>query len=138
MDIFDLVKEFGPVISDYSRSDAIADGGLVEVDETVRHAARLPLPVVLTRAVHEGCVVWTDDDNDRLDAAEDEAHRLLCVLGMANKAIRQARDTDRVTFGMFRTPRDPDTTSPWVRIEAVLSADDLGQPCITLQMPGED
>jgi hypothetical protein len=51
----DLTSLFGPVISSYSRAQAIADGVLVDISDTAR-AAQFKVPVAMTAALWARCI----------------------------------------------------------------------------------
>ena len=55
---------FGPVISAYTRRQALADGVLVDVSAMAWEAG-FKFPVSLSRAAWEHCVAWTDADSAR-------------------------------------------------------------------------
>ncbi len=58
-----LINIFGPVVSSYTRTQAIEDGVLVDVSEMAQEAG-FKHPVALTRAVWEDCVAWDEGDNN--------------------------------------------------------------------------
>ena len=90
-----------PVISSYSRAEAIADGTLIAVPEKIAGEASWSCPVALTRAAWEDCVAWDATDNDRKGTLQSEDGRLWDVLWMASRFTRgsrepQARDNGHV------------------------------------------
>ena len=66
---------FGPVISEYSRAQAIEDGVLVDVSETAREAG-IRFPLALTRAVWESCVEVPRNRKGQPVPCQDEPGRL--------------------------------------------------------------
>ena len=69
-----LTDIFGPVISSYSRAQAIEDGVLIDVSEMAREAG-FKHPVALTSAAWEDCVAW-NSDNKKRQTYQDESGRL--------------------------------------------------------------
>lgn len=130
---------FGEVIYSYSRAQAVADGELVDVTETAREAG-IVFPVALTRAVWEDCVAWTEDDNRRSRALQNEAGRLWDVVWLARFAIRSApSNTNTVRYSLHRVPRDGQSTQPrYVELVAVCGPGDDHEPVITIMQPGEE
>ena len=129
---------FGPVISAYTRAQAIDDGILVDVSETAREAG-FNIPVAFTRAV------W-----DRLVAVpegylgfQDERGRLWDVISMARHYTLRASDRDRVTMcvlvrdirqDLHDSNRPPRKHFPVVAI----GAGDEGEPAITIMFTDDD
>ena len=129
---------FGPVISTYTRAQAIEDGFLVDVSDTAREAG-FTIPVAVTRTV------WT-----RLVAVpegyrgfQDERGRLWDVLWMARHYALRASGSDRVTMCVLvrdirkdlrDSYRPPRRHFPVVAI----GAGDDGSPAITVMFPEDD
>jgi hypothetical protein len=85
---------------------------LVPVDRAIAREAGFLLPLFFTRAVHEDCVAWTDDDGDRTGVPQDETGRLWDVVYMAAQAARNRQpnfDGMVVLFQVYRVSR---TISP--------------------------
>lgn len=141
---------FGEPISIYSRAQAIADGTLVPVDQSLAADAGFLLPVALTRAVFEDCVAWTAQDTRHTGVLQDEVGRLWDVVSMAAKAARRARGNDRVAFQLYRVPRDrgripiddldDDQQDALCLVSLVLHCGpgDAGEPVLTILQPDED
>jgi len=134
-----LADIFGEVIAAYSRTDAIADGALIDVTEAA--AARgFKVPVALTRAVYADCVQWTAADTERKKLYQQEDGRLADVLSMARIAIRtNHRDVQRVVFRVCRVPnagksRDAQT----IKLAMTIGPGDDLEPVITIMRPEED
>jgi hypothetical protein len=141
---------FGEPISVYTRTQAIADGTLVPVDQGLGADAGFRVPVALTRAVFEDCVAWTAEDTHRTGVLQDEVGRLWDVLVMAARAGRNVRGNDRVGVQLYRVPRDRGR----IRIDDLDDAQqealclvslvlhcvpgDSGEPVLTIVQPGED
>ena len=82
---------FGPVISVYTRAQAIGDGILVDVSETAREAG-FKIPVAITRTVWERLVALPEG----YLGFQDEGGRLWDVLWMARHYALRASNSDRV------------------------------------------
>jgi hypothetical protein len=127
----------------YSRSQALEDGVLVDATQLAREAG-FRHPVALTCAAWEDCVAWSDADEQRKRALQDESGRLWDVLSMGVRAIQMQKrrgrgQEDRLTFSVFRVPREGDDVQPtMVTLELVCGAGDRGEPVMTIQFPGED
>ncbi len=141
---------FGPLISVYTRTQAIADGTLVPVDQDLAAQAGFAVPVALTRAVHEDCIAWTAEDTRRTGVVQDQTGRLWDVLTMAARAARRARGDDRVSFQVHRVPRDRGPIpiddlddhqhEALCLVSLVLHCGpgDAGEPVLTVLQPDED
>ena len=131
---------FGEAIDTYSRAQAIADGLLVEVAEGIAREAGFTVPVAVTAAAWADCVAWSDTDNQRTGACQDEQGRLWDVLWMTRCAVRGApRGTERVRVPLYRVPRDGREVRPQpVTLVAWCGPGDHGEPVITIMQPGED
>lgn len=129
---------FGPVISRYTRAQALADGVLVDVSKVAREAGFL-FPVAMTSASWEDCVAWSDRDND-MQTYQDESGRLWDVLFMAYVNVRRHRDVrGPLRYSLLRVPRDGFATSAHrTELEIVLSSGDEGEPVLTISLPNED
>ena len=127
------------LISTYTRADAIRDGVLVDVSETAREAG-FRWPVAMTRGAYEDFVAWSAADSRR-QTWQDESGRLWDVLTMARLAARAAavHDEDAREFGVLRVPRGGRGVRPRLaRLVLRLGPGDLGEPCLTITLPGED
>ena len=129
---------FGPVISTYTRAQALSDGTLVDVGSMAGEAG-FRWPVALTAAAWADCVAWSSDDSAR-QTAQDESGRLWDVLFMAAYAIRLAAGCgDRLLFPLYRVPRDGiETSAREVTLKLVVGPGDAGEEVVTIMMPNED
>tara|TARA_R100000005_G_scaffold94413_1_gene72329 strand:+ start:15097 stop:15534 length:438 start_codon:yes stop_codon:yes gene_type:complete len=129
---------FGPVVSSYSRAQAIDDGVLVDVTSMAREAG-FKWPAALTRAAWYDCVAWTEGDS-RSQVHQDEAGRLWDVLFMAFYAIRTATAPgDRLSFSLYRVPRDGHSIEDEeVSLKLMVGPGDAGEPVVTIMLPNED
>ena len=135
---------FGPVIYAYTRAQAVADGGQVEVTKVAAEAG-IRFPVFLTRAVYDAYVTVPPGVS-----GQDEAGRLWDIVWMTRFAIirsrpgcdlpapRPPRQAGRLPVALY--VRNDDVRSRLVKLVAVCGPLDLDdpQPAITLMMPDED
>jgi hypothetical protein len=94
-----------------SRTEAIADGVLVAVEEGIAREAGFRVPVAITRAAWQDCVAWTDADSE-LQTHQDQSGRLWDVLFMTTQAARRYRNASRMTVELYRVPKDGRTLAP--------------------------
>ncbi len=136
----DATSPFGEIIDAHSRTQLIADGHLVPVDDHLAREAGLRFPVALTAAAWGDCVQWSDEDNERQGTVQDETGRLWDVLYMTRLAIQRApAGAERVDVQLVRVPRDGRSRLPRpVTLVAACGPDDDGEPAITIMQPGED
>ena len=133
-----MTELFGPVISAYSRSQAIEDGHLVDVSETAREAG-FSIPVAMTRTVWNRLVALPKG----YQGWQDERGRLWDVVYMAGHAARRHRDSDRVRYGVRVRDirRDGRDSSRPPRLHCpilAIGAGDAGEPVITIMFPEDD
>ncbi len=133
-----LEEIFGPVISSYSRTQAIEDGVLIDVTSMAREAG-FKWPAALTHAAWCDCVAWTERDN-RFQVCQDESGRLWDVLFMAFYAIRTATAPgDRLLFSLYRVPKDGHSVeAEEVTLKLMVGPGDAGEPVVTIMLPTED
>ena len=129
---------FGPVISVYTRAQAIEDGVLVDVSETAREAG-FRIPVALSRTVWDRLVALPDGYR----GFQDERGRLWDVLWMARHYALRASGSDRVTMSVLvrdirkdlrDSNRPPRRHCPIVAI----GGGDQGEPVVTIMFPEDD
>jgi hypothetical protein len=129
---------FGEIIHAYSRTQAVADGVLIDVTATAKEAGFV-WPVAFTAAAWADCVAWSDADTRRTGALQDETGRLWDVLWMARMAAQRAGHTDRMTFEVLRVPTDGDgNAATLVQLVLHIGPGDTPAPVITIMQPGED
>lgn len=59
----------------YTREQMLKSGELVDVTDTAKEVG-INCPVALTKAVWDNCVKWTNEDNERNSAYQDQVGRL--------------------------------------------------------------
>jgi hypothetical protein len=118
---------FGPVISSYSRAEAIEDGVLVDVSDDARHAG-IRHPVALTAAVYDRCVASSD--------ASVREQRLWHLLWVLVRAVFRKWNGSSVeldtAFG------DENNEFEHVKLVATCGPGDSMEPVVTVMFPGED
>lgn len=120
-----------PVISVYTRAQALANGTLVDVSELAKEAG-FRFPVALTCSVHAH-YVWVPDGV----LGQDETGRLWDILTMLSYAIRNTNtDSDTLAFQLY--VRNDNEKPRLVTLKAVCGPDDDGSPCLTVMLPNED
>ena len=126
---------FGPVISEYSRAQAIEDGVLVDVSETAREAG-IRFPLALTRAVWESCVEVPRNRKGQPVPCQDEPGRLWDVVSMTRFAIRVAPAGKTALPVRLRVRQQ--AGHRLVTLKAVCGPGDDAEPVITVMLPEED
>ena len=129
---------FGDVISTYTRTQAIADGVLIDPGNVAREVG-IVWPVAITAEAWADCVAWTDADTKR-QVYQDQSGRLWDVIYMASHAIRNCKErTNELSFQIFRVPRDGKSVeSELVTLKLIVGPGDAGEPVITMLLPHED
>jgi hypothetical protein len=125
---------FGPVVYVYTRAQALADGVLVDVNETAKEAG-FKLPAAITEALHNRLTPT------KADAAigQDYDGRLWDVLWLAAFTIKLVDpSTDTVTFTVALQEVDAKSGQPQntdLRLRAVCGPGDEGEPVVTIGFP---
>jgi hypothetical protein len=121
------------LISTYPRSEALADGVLVDVTETAREAGFV-LPVAMTRAAWDLCVALTPAAKQ---AGNDERGRLWDVLWMLRWAIGRSRGSgdSEIRFGLLCVTESVRPSR--VVLRGVVGPGDDGLPVVTVMLPEE-
>ena len=129
---------FGPVISIYSRAQAIEDGILVDVSDTAREAG-FTIPVVVTRTVWTRLIALPEGYR----GFQDERGRLWDVLWMARHYALRASDRDRVTMCVLvrdvrKDLRDSNRPPRKYFLIVAIGTGDAGEAAITIMFPEDD
>jgi hypothetical protein len=128
---------FGDAIHIYTRTQALADGMLINVSGVALEAG-FRLPVAVTAAVWGKCISWTTSDTEK-QVYQDEAGRLWDVLWMLRMAINNCKGESVVRYRLLVIPRDGRSRKP---ASMVLKAEIHGgverEPVITIMLPSED
>lgn len=124
---------FGPIISSYSRAQAIDDGFLVDVSQTAREAG-IKWPTALTRAVYDRYVAIPD-----AVVGQDVRGRLWDIVMMYRFAVGRSRTAgDTLLFKLHVRNSNRGGTPPLVTLKAIAGPGDTAEPVITIMMPQED
>ncbi len=123
-------------VSTYTRSDAIADGFLVDVT-TQAAAAGFTIPLAITRAAWSESVEWTASDAAR-QAHPRQADRLRNLLISCRLSTRLARNSDHLVFEVMCVPRDGTPNLVPVKLKAVIGPSDTIAPALTIMLSDED
>jgi hypothetical protein len=125
---------FDPVIHSYTRSQALADGVLVDVTETAKEVG-FKLPVAITEALQNRLIPTKADQI----FGQDYDGRLWGVLWLAAFTIKLAnRGTDTVTFTVALQEADAQSgrlQNTDLHLRAVCGPGDKGEPVITIGFP---
>ena len=129
---------FDPVISVYTRAQAIEDGILVDVSDTAREAG-FTIPVAVTRTVWDRLVALPEGYR----GYQDERGRLWDVVWMARHYALRASSSDRVTMCVLvrdirKDLRDSNRPPRKHFLIVAIGAGDQGQPVITVMFPKDD
>ena len=137
---------FGPVISQYTRKNAIDDGVLVDVSEMAKEAG-FSIPVAVTTAVWHDCIDWPEDEENGFGQSIDG--RQWDVLKMAYYKIRSTRDqSEDLLYKLDVIPRgtkpknsgafDDFTGSEETTLKINIGPGDNAEPVLTIMLPNED
>lgn len=94
-----------PVISVYTRADALADGDLVAAEPSLLHEVGVAIPVAYTRSAYADTIEWTDTDALYHGALQDRTGREHDVLMLLRAAMGRARSS--FAGVVHRRPRPP-------------------------------
>ncbi len=124
-----------PVISTYSRAEAIEDGALVDVTPTA-HEAGFRYPVAITQALQ----AMLEPGEAEQALGQSYAGRLWDTLWMAWLSARRTQG-DRFTFQVILAEASADAHDglalPEVTLVAVCGPGDHGEPVITIGLPND-
>ena len=124
-----------PLLSAYSRAEALEDGALVDVTPTA-HEAGFRYPVAITQALQ----AMLEPGEAEQALGQSYEGRLWDVLWMAWLSARRTKG-DRFTFQVILAEASPDAPDglllPEVTLVAVCGPDDHGEPVITIGLPND-
>jgi hypothetical protein len=124
---------FGPVIFAYTRSQALADGVLVDASALAKEAG-FCWPVTMTEALYHSYIVPA---LDLVAEGQSIQGRLWDVLTVLRFAIAKARNTDTILFKVLFLMSAGSTPIP-IDLKAVCGPGDDGEPVLTIMLPDED
>ncbi|HOW51480.1 MAG TPA: hypothetical protein PLV42_05485 [bacterium] len=120
------------IIHAYSRTQALADGVLVDVSDMAKQAGFI-YPVALTRLVWEECVAW---DNASEQVYQDEPGRLWDLLTIMHRTALEC-PLPVMHFSILRIPRgghQPEKVDLWT----LCGPGDDERAVVTVMFPDED
>lgn len=121
------------VIYSYSRSNALADGVLIDVSGIAREAG-FTIPVAVTDNFYHSYIM---PSLDLAAEGQSPSGRLWDTLSVLRYAIKASPSTDRITFTVLFT-MFPNTEPIPVELLAVCGPGDNGEPVITVMIPGDE
>ncbi len=146
---------FGPVISSYTRREAIEDGILVQLsgpgyqgdqwvpdmvaEVGIRH------PVAMTTTAFVQCVSPIDGEGEKLAPCQDSKGRLWDVLWMLRCAIRSNLNGSELRYTLHVVPnvtesyaKDYPPKPRKTQLKAICGPGDDAEPVLTIMLPDED
>lgn len=129
----DLEELFGPVISTYTRAQALEDGFLVDYSNMANEAG-FKYPLAVTREVYNRYIYWPAEKT-----GQDVEGRAWDVVFMAYIGIKQSSlSSSEVIYTVCVVPVNTDDFSvEEVKLKVVISGGDQGEPVITIMLPNE-
>lgn len=121
---------FGPIVSTYTRAQAIADGVLVDVSEMAREAG-IKHPTALTATVWAQYVQVPEGV-----VAQDEEGRLWDILNMFRIAAKRSSGSGALLFEVM--VRNDNSAPATVTLKAICGPGDTLDPVLTILLPNED
>lgn len=121
---------FGPVISAYTRADALADGTLIDLSEAAREVG-IVYPTAITREAWGRCVAVPDGV-----VGQDERGRLHDITWMMRCAIVAGHGGETILFEFYL--RNDNRRARLTRLKAVCGPGDAGEPTVTLMEVDQD
>lgn len=149
----DLSEIFGPVISSYSRAEAIEDGQLIDLttfhfredcpgNPNVCQEVGIKFPVAITRAAYNRAI---QEEGEELPPCQDLSGRTFDVVSMLRFAIRASKGGDRLHFRVSvinwqhrHGKRINAVKREEVLLKAICGPGDTPDPVITIMLPDED
>ena len=126
-----MESTFGPLISAYSRADALSDGQLIDISTLAREAG-FRWPVAVTAALWHGYI----EPSAHLGWQSWEG-RAWDVLSALRLAIRRAGDTAELRFTVLFQMDDDKPLERVILTSHCGPGDDM-ETVITIMLPGED
>ena len=121
------------LIHSYTRTQALADGVLIDVSELASEAG-FKLPVAVSDCLYHG---YLTPSLELAKEGQSLNGRLWDTLSVLRYAIKAASSTDRISFSvLFQMASD--TEPEPVDLLAVCGPDDSGFPVITIMLPSDD
>ncbi len=129
-------QPFGPILSSYTRRQAIADGVLVDLmqseTQSLLRQAGFKIPMAMTVGAFGAAICPIDG---QLPPGQDLKGRLWDILWMFRTEARRCRG-DTLLFEVL--VRNNNRMPKAVTLKAVCGPDDEGAPCITIMNVDQD
>ncbi len=126
---------FGDIISSYSRADAIRDGVLIQAPGDLMADAGIVFPVCLTDSVYSG---YINPSNLTDMPGQSVEGRMWDLLWMLRVSIKTGGGRgDRLSYSVL-FQMEPGKEPVLVDLISVCGPGDMGEPVITIMLPGED
>ena len=125
-----MTNATGPIVSSYTRRQALADGVLLDATDMAREAG-FRIPVALTCGVWSRCVAVP-----LACPGQDEAGRLWDILWMLRYAATMHGEEHSLLFELY-VQNEPAGTELIV-LKAHCGPGDAGEPVVTVMLPDED
>ena len=121
------------ILASYFRSQAIADGVLVDVSKLAKEAG-FKIPVALTAAAWQTCVSIPEGVT-----CQDEVGRLWDVLNVLLFSIRAGRNKPNPSEVRFTVSvRNSNDGNEDVQLKSLCTPGDDAEPVVTIMLPNED
>ncbi|HJT20088.1 MAG TPA: DUF6573 family protein [Nitrospira sp.] len=121
------------ILSRYTRRQAIEDGVLVEIPESIRKEFGIVFPLAMTRTVWDDYIAVPES----LRGLQDEQGRLADVLMMFRLRAKQCQDDQFLFRVIIQQEKDKPLPAP-ITLKAVIDGGDAGEGAITIMLPNED
>lgn len=121
------------LIYSYTRTQALADGVLIDVSELASEAG-FKLPVAVSDTLYHG---YLTPSLELAKEGQSLNGRLWDTLSVLRYAIKASPATDRLSFTVLFA-QAPDAEPEPVNLLAVCGPDDSGFPVITIMLPSDD
>lgn len=134
-----------PIISMYTRAQAIEDGVLVDVSEKAKKEYGINLPVAFTRAVWDEYITPDPRSVSWGQSIEGRLHDTLYLLLFPLKAVTRSQQwidkfnrDGQVTFYYKVGYVMKEKQNRTIQLKVVLSLDETYRPVVTVLKPNED
>ena len=122
-----------PVVSVYSRSDALKDGVLIDVSEQARECG-FKFPVAITRTVWSNWIEASSELQEYGQTTEGRLWDVLNVLFFTIRKLGQNSDTSRIKLRVHFLMNAEENHYAEVELIAVCHPGDHGEPVLTIMV----
>lgn len=128
--------DFGELIHSYSRSQAIEDGVLVEVEEELAKRAGFFIPLALTYAAWASCILVPD--HLKHDPLQTEAGRMADLLRVLRFNIRNRTERGQERLDFHLAVEQSEGPAEILKLKAICGPGDDIRPVLTILLRDED